>query len=209
MPSAPTSGPFFFFRPQREMSVAAAWAEAFCLGCDKQTYGGLYCSRACQIKDNGCPSPASTHGHSRCDSSDLGDLSTLESPGPTSPGQLARPPFFHFEQHSASTTNRVEHGHSLLPSTYPVKHRRKRRSRPTQASETAFSKTARPPERFLRPGQTSNPALAAGDCAAQGITSPTDDSSIAGWCTWRNARVSSALEDEDLKSTSQSGPSRY
>lgn len=95
------------------MTSETDWSHDYCLYCEKQTLGGLYCSQACRLADLETPqsapvSPSYTFG----DSESLWGFASSTNEGngfaTKQSSQFQLPPPFNFEKYRASTSLMLE-----------------------------------------------------------------------------------------------------
>jgi len=95
------------------MTSETDWSHDYCLYCEKQTLGGLYCSQACRLADLETPqstpvSPSYTFG----DSDSLWGFASSTNDGNSfatkHASQFQLPPPFNFEKYRASTASMLE-----------------------------------------------------------------------------------------------------
>jgi hypothetical protein len=104
------------------MTTETDWSHDYCLFCDKQTMGGLYCSQACRLADletHECalesPSALFSDSESWTFSPSTYDIQRFSS---KSSGNFQLPPPFDFDKYRASSSGRLE-SPPLSPRTAP------------------------------------------------------------------------------------------
>jgi hypothetical protein len=92
------------------MTSETDWSHDYCLYCEKQTLGGLYCSQACRLADLESPQSAPVSpGYSFGDSDSLwGFASSTNTFSSRQSAHFQLPPPFDFEKYRASTTSSIE-----------------------------------------------------------------------------------------------------